>query len=442
MSIPAVLYDHVPIDDLDDDGDVRQGGSFYVSSMVHRTSAPQEDYEFVGNVYENSNRKFDNESSDGADIIKDSDIDADFIDIEDVEIDDRPMETIIEGIDFDYVLIPPIPPPTLSNNDDTGSLSTTYPATKSSMRKRIRNCGKSLLKTVKNSSASNRRRITKLANDTSYVTNCLSGGSRALLGPFQFYVADLFPYSIYSSFDWASETVIDGSGNRLILPGDCITLDSGDSRDSIGNEEAGTLIVPAGESQPSSVKKSSRNSSLWSSNTIMVSAYDLLALKHDQRIQLGDDDFKMNCSAVIETATHNVAQQWIRALWKLAERKAKIWYCLSRSYLRSSLQNTGRRFIHSQQYLVQYYKVSSRQGYRSLAITSNHGFGNSEGHDEHGGNEQDMALSASSQILSNQSFRNKKTSDEIINGCDFGVRISECTSLIEMEPLSKRRNGL
>lgn len=149
-------------------------------------------------------------------------------------------------------------------------------------------------------------------------------------------------------------------------------------------------------------------------------------------MQQGDDDFQTNCSTVMEATTYNVAQQWIYALWNLAERKAKIWYLVSRSYMRSSLRNAGRRFIHSQQYLLQYYKARGRQGYRSLAITSNQ---HNIEYDEHRETEP-------SQILSNQSFRNQKTTDEIINGCDFGVRISECTSLIEMEPLSKRRNGL
>jgi len=494
MSIPAVLYDHVPVvDDLKDDGEFPNGSdgiSFYVSSMVHRTSAPLEGDEDYVNVYKISNRfeqiQFtDNnktgsdKSSDEADTSKESDVAFDDENIEDIEIDDRRMETIIEDIDLDYVLIP-IPPPILStDNDDTGSSSSTHPAKKSSIRRRFKKYGRAFWKTMKPSAVSD-------SNDTyaaKYLSQCAST-SRAILRPLRFYLRDFLSGSIYSSYDWVSETVIDGSGNRLILPGSCISWGSKDSQDSNENQEAGALIVPEGCDTPGLKyeRKSStdtKSSSIWSSNTIMVSAHDLLAVKHDQSQQIcymddpqpfslfetieeedkgkaryercyyRDDAYVMNCSTVVEATTHNVAQQWARALWKLAERKAKIWYCMSRSYLRRSIRNAGRQFIISQYYLVQYYKTRKRQEQWPLPVPSTRGVVNSEDqsqnieYDQNKKAVRDMVSSASSQTLSDKSSRNQMTSDEIIDGCDFGVRVSECTCLIEMAtPLSKKRNGL
>ncbi len=498
MSIPAVLYDHVPVDDLKEDGDFPSGSegiSFYVSSMVHRSSAPLEGDEDYVHVYATSNRfeqiqctdnKNGSDNSIGAtDSSKESDVTFDDDNVEDIEIDVRRMETIIEDIDLDYVLIPIPPPIILPNSDDTDSSSSTHPTTASSTRTLF----KSLLKTMKNSSVTNHGQITKLCKvENTYAAKCLSqcaSVSRAILRPFQIYVRDkFFSSSIYSSYDWVSETVIDASGNRLILPGSCVSWGSDDAQESNENQEAGALIVPEGcdalglkhETKSSTDTKAS---SMWSSNTIMVSAHDLLAVKHDQSVKMDcrddpqplslfetieeeekgkprygryyyrDDTHFINCSAIAEATTHNVAQQWARALWKLTERKAKIWYCISRSYLRRSIRNTGRQIIIYHQYLIQYYKARKRKEKWPLPVPSTRGVVHSEDQSQNIEYEKnweavrDMVSRESSQILSDKSFRNQMTSNEIIDGCDFGMRISECTCLIEMAtPLSKRRTGL
>ena len=514
MSIPAILYDHVPINDLEDeeDGDAQkeaEGVSFYVSSMIHRTSAPREDGK-NNNPFQLSrpthNRKGNNESqgtnNDGTKVLIDTEI------IDDADLDDRPMETIIEDIDFDYVLIP-IPSPILSGDCDDAdydnALSMTSFTTKGRICNKIRTRGKALLGAVTTFSKSNQNWITTFwkENDDTYVSKCLSGcilGSQALLRPLQCYARDLvLSYSIYSSYDWVSETIVDG--NRLILPGSCVSLDSRDSNTTSGsrrknsysgeNHEEGTLIVPAGtdafhvkHEKKSSVGVTSSLSSPWASKTIMVSAHDLLAVKHDRNTRLGDrdnpkplslfeaiekeeekgktrysryyyrdDEYNMDTTTIMEATTQNIARQWTRALWKLVERKAKIWYCISSSYLRRSIQNAGCTFINSHNHLIQYYLSSNRQAYRALAITSNRGSAdtdkdqsNSIVNDENRGGEWEsrrcVVLSAATQTLSNRSFCNQKTSDEIINGCDFGTRSSESTCVIEMAAsISKRRKA-
>jgi hypothetical protein len=125
--------------------------------------------------------------------------------------------------------------------------------------------------------------------------------------------------SIYRSYDWVSETVVDKSGNRLILPGPLIDLDASvngndnyfehhcetqqGSRSTcligysgLDEPSGGTLIVPASpepSNRPSDIARptsccdlvSSVPSSWWPSTTIMVSAHDLLAVKRQQRLQ-------------------------------------------------------------------------------------------------------------------------------------------------------------
>ena len=528
MSIPAVLYDHVPVEDLHRDGDTQNetgGESFYVSSMVHRTSAPrkQDDDGGIGDKnskqFEQSrsieNGKGSNKSEDGVSTNKygenEYDNDTEVIDIENDEIDDRPMETIIEDIDSYYVLIP-IPPPTISgDHDHDNTLSTgTSHRTTSRIGNTIRAYGKALFRAATRSPESNQDRTTSFWKDNDAVAKCLSGcasGTRAILKPLQFYATDLISssYSIYSSYDWVSETVIDGSGNRLILPGSCVALDSDDSLNRTTNDgwrehsgdnyDAGVLIVPPGLDSvglKGSIKSSggipvaslSSSSSLWwTSNTIMVSAHDLLAVKHDQCKQLGDrdgprplslldaieeeekeksdynryyygdDEDNMDRSTIIVATTQTVAHQWTRALYKLAQHKANVWYKISCSYLRRSIRNAGRLFIiYSQQFLIRYYK-SNRRSCPSLSISSSDdGLANSEAntyninHYVNRGGEHDtsrsMILSEQPQKLSDRSYDDNQSSDKKINGCEVTARSSEYRFIIEMaSPMSRSQNG-
>jgi len=520
MSIPAVLYDHVPADDLQYDSDIQNetaGESYFVWSMVHhRATAPRE--EDVDGDNSNGNKyskqllversrsikieEGSNENQRKYGINSDDDDENSEI-IQNDESDDRPMETIIENIDFSYVLIP-IPPLMMTNDHDDILPICSYTG-KKSIKNKIRACGKALLRATIGSSESNCDRITNFSKANDTIAKCLSGcasGSRALVKPFQYYARELMPSSIYSSYDWVSETFIDGSGNRLILPGSCVALDSDDSRNIItdcdrnnsgDNHDAGMMIVHAGSNSvglgrgieaSSSIPVASLSSSfsLWTSNTIMVSAHDLLAVKHDQRIQMGDrdgprplssfdaieekgksnhsryyygdDEYNMDHSTIMVATTQNVTQQWTRALWKLAQRKANMCYYMSRSCLRRSIQNAVRLFIYSQQLLIQYckHKHNNRLSCRSLLLPFNDGFGNNEDHtcsiDRNGarGAEQEsarsMILIVPPQKLSVRSFDDKQSSDENINEYDVTACSSEYKFVIEMAtPMSKSRNN-
>lgn len=437
MSIPAVLYDHIPVDDLEEYG--------YVSTVIHRASAPPEEGDC------DMSRK----SRNGSDVESDT--------IEDMDLDEHPMETIIEDINFDYVIIP-IPPPSEENGSENTDLTvTSSPSTTDKILQTIKTYRKSLLNKVTRSSEWNSPWITKFWKEkhTVYLSKCVSkctSGSRKLLRPLQCYARDWVASSaIYSSYDWVSETIVDASGNRLILPGSCVSLDERDRR----SDSEGTLIVPAGTEDTSDslpISSSSSSSSIWASKTIMVSAHDLLAIKYDQRIQPEDGEGPRPLSlfetieeeekgnphqfryyyrdqehnefplAIPETTTRTIAQQWTRALWRLTERKAKIWYFISSSYLRRSLKNATSTFIHSQRYLIRYYQSRNRQAMWLLATLSNHPDG--VGHDESRSDARDSHLSM---VL------DQKTSGEIIRGCDFGTRNPECTSFIEMPTHNSKR---
>jgi len=535
MSIPAVLYDHVPVEDLHHDGDTQNETgeeSFYVSSMVHRTSAPrkQDDDGNCNNGDKNTEQfvehgKGSNKNNDGVSTNKNGeneyakdtefigiDIDID-IDVENDESDDRPMETIIEDIDSYYVLIP-IPPPAISgdhNHNSTLSIGTSQRATRK-ISNRIRSYGKAIFRAATRSPQSNRDRPTNFWKANNAVVKCLSGcasGTRAILKPLQFYVTDSISssYSIYSSYDWVSETVIDGSGNRLILPGSCVALDSDDlSRNRTTNDgrrensgekhDARVTIVPGGldavgldgRSQSSGgipvVPLSSSSPLWWTSNTIMVSAHDLLAVKHDQRMQMGDrdgpkplslldaieeeekeksdynryyyrdDEYNMDRSTIIVATTQTVAQQWTRAFCTLAQRKANVWYIISRNYLRRSIRNTRRLcIIYSQQFLIQYYKGNDRRRCRSLSMSSsNNDFANSEANTyninqyENRGGEHDTSCSTVSSVppqkLSNRSYDYNESSDKKPNECEVTTRGSDYRCIIEMAtPMAASQNS-
>ena len=489
MSIPAVLYDHVPVDHLEEYG--------YVSTVIHRTSAPCEDSEDLcgsdmdTNPFSSSllmeNRKGDDESREKKEInLYGGDVDTETI--EDLDHDDRRMETIIEDIDFDYVLIP-IPAPIIvpgEEDSDGTDLPTTSRRAKWKLRNKTRTCSKSFYGDITSSLKTYGPSITKYwKDDGTYLARCVSkcvSGCRALLRPLQFYTRDwLTSFAIYSSYDWVSETIIDSSGNRLILPGSCVSLDAQSTarRDDLDEtHKEGTLIVPEGSEGTSGNVPTSSCCSIWASKTIMVSAHDLLAVKHDQRLQqegdgddpkplsvfeateegekgkpplhrcyYRDDECNNFSSMIVANSTQSITEQWIDALWKLAERKAYFWYFICRSYLRKSLQEAKSKFIESQKHIIRYYQSKNRQATQSLAIVSNYSFGNKNDPDETRGAEwntcSSIVLGTSTQPLMDRSILDQKTSDEIINGCDFVTRNSECMGVIEMStpPKSKRRKG-
>lgn len=103
--------------------------------------------------------------------------------------------------------------------------------------------------------------------------------------------------TIYSSYDWVSDTVIDESGGRLILPGQLITMDGSSPVDSIMQDLA----------QP-------KNSGSF---TIMVSAHDLLATRRTPASSADEDEL----STIRRATTASLP----KALWGIAKRKTSRW---------------------------------------------------------------------------------------------------------------------
>jgi len=446
MSIPAVLYDHVPVDDSNFYGNIEKGKGrsvFFVSPIVHRASAPKGDDSDGDNGVGSSkqfeqprfvdNEKGNYEIKDGGNTNGKGNLKHvhGIEDVENDEICDHPMETIIEDIGSDYVHIPPIPPPTMSNYNNNKVLPGSSYSMMSVMCKKIRSRGCDLLSVTVRSSKSNCYWIREFWMSNTTVAKCWSGcasGSRALMKPLQLYARDFISPSIHSSYDWVSETVIDSSGNRLVLPGPCVSLDSNDLQSPIidgdskhcDNHSAGMLIVPAGtdatglNSGIDPLKRipitSSLLSSLWASNTFMVSAHDLLAVKEDRNAQRRDrernspsylhnvvegteeeeiehircynrDDFSRIDRPTLSVATtQHVVLQMARALWKLTRWKTNSWYCTGQTYIQCSIKKAGHQFIHSPKFLFQYCKLQKTRRKLSLVVSPQYNFGSSEDH--------------------------------------------------------------
>ena len=434
MSIPAVLYDHVPVVDLPDDDDTQKeptGVSYFVSKMVYRVSAPPREQDDDGEQRQQQPQSIEREreDSDNSDNGNDNGNDNDNGN-EDIESDndvERPMETIIEDLDSDYVFIPiPSSTTTVDHDEVFSVISRTE---KNRIYSRLHAYGDALFKTTTRSCEwNNHSRITHFWKANGALIRSLSGFyslQTHLLKPLQYYLKDLSSSSIYSSYDWVSETAIDGSGNRLILPGSCVALDFDDDSENcfLGNDgngkasnrDTGTLIVPScanstclkhNTTASPNIPLSSSSSSMWASNTIMVSAHDLLAVKRDQykcredtnmpqplslfdaieeeeqQQQGRSQDYRYyyrdeNSSFMVAT-TQNVTQQWSRALWKLTKRKTNMWYYIGYISFRRSIQNVGRLLINPQQLLIKYYKSNTIISCRSLLLSSNTGFANGE----------------------------------------------------------------
>jgi len=102
--------------------------------------------------------------------------------------------------------------------------------------------------------------------------------------------------TIYSSYDWVSEVVVDEQGRRLILPGQLVAMDSdsANQQESSPNFGSGLPHSPAEtDSDIPTVALLTRAdfSSLFETSTIMVSAHDLLATQHNISDD-GESDFE------------------------------------------------------------------------------------------------------------------------------------------------------
>mmetsp|Transcript_7578 Transcript_7578/g.8823 ORF Transcript_7578/g.8823 Transcript_7578/m.8823 type:complete len:481 (-) Transcript_7578:133-1575(-) len=398
MSYPAVLYDHNPTDihNIDD--------IYFVSKMFRRISAPPAPrfQVFDGEESDNDCNKDDNQADDVKEENKSNDNDENdgnhFKDESESNADDDlcPMETIME-CDSDYVLIPistekKTEMTTITTTTDDSFLVVIYRKTT-----RIRNHFRDLCNTIVPSSKPNlHSQIWDLWKAKLQIT---------ITKPISYYLRYLSSPSIYSSYDWVSETVIDRSGNRLILPGACVVLDSeskkkiiDDSNDNHTDHKQDDITTSENNPLPPS---SSSPSSLWASTTIMVSAHDLLAVKRNNqqakhrvdtnipqplsrydaieaehrggsqdyryyyRYDDDDDDYRGNniedrqYTTIMVTTTKDATQQWTRALWKLVKRKINMWYCVGYLRYRLSIQSIGRLLIDSQQLLLKYNNKSN-----------------------------------------------------------------------------------
>jgi len=353
------------------------------------------------------------------------------------------MDTIIEDFDSDYVVIP-IPSSSSLSSSSTATTTADHDyavvfsilsrTEKSRIYSRLIHAyGDALFKTttIRSREWCNRSRIThfwKANNGALLIRKSLSGFRSSLqtnlLKPLlQYYLNDLSlsSSSIYSAYDCVSETIIDGSGNRLILPGSCVDLDfidepqsaGGNGKATTGYRDTGTLIVPAycannsttclkhdstTTASPTIPLPPSSSSSMWASNTIMVSAHDLLAVKRDRNVPQSLSLFDMveeeeqqqqqgrsqdyryyyRDEYIATTTTQNLTQQWSRALWKLTKRKTiNMWYYNNNiGYIsfRRSIKNIRQRLliINPQQLLIKYCKSNTRRiSYcRSLLLSS------------------------------------------------------------------------
>ncbi|MGK3747976.1 MAG: hypothetical protein ACI8RD_000266 [Bacillariaceae sp.] len=439
---PAVLYDHVPTaipDDDDDDSEDKNketlGVSYYVSKMVHRISAPPAPRQEKDSNNNNScdvqqfqvlereqGNDDDNNGSDHDEKYRDETIDksdndhhhnkgdseSDDDDDDDDDDDLRPMETIIEDTDSDYILIPIPSSATMTMTTTNGEnnneilLATTHRRTIKRIRKQLRDlCNLIFNNTIDiaiASSESNNRH-----NNSQIIWNVWKAKIRATITkPISYYLRNLPSSSIYSSYDWVSETVIDIHGGptntltnfRLILPGACVDLDTESEINSMidhnnNNNDTGTLIVPA--CTDSGILKgedfATRIYSPLLSTTIMVSAYDILAVeRNNQQIKRrinnntdtpqslslfetieeehrggsrdcryyyrDDDDEDYQSTMIMVATTIDVTQQWKHALWKLVKRKTNRWYYVGYFRFQQTIQSVGQLLIDSQQLLL------------------------------------------------------------------------------------------
>jgi hypothetical protein len=138
--------------------------------------------------------------------------------------------------------------------------------------------------------------------------------------------------TIYSSYDWVSDTMIDGGEGRLILPGPLIVLDP--STRHIGKNTDNPKAAVC---------------SMTESSTIMVSAHDLLAT------QTSSSEEPTHRPAITTTSVP-------KALWKMAKRKTH------------GLMRSAQTTIHRSSDAI-YCSVGCRltqveQNYRVFSITS------------------------------------------------------------------------
>jgi hypothetical protein len=389
MTTPAVLYDHVPIED--DDEDTIKGGrsplrrsrfSYFVSSMVHQVSAPLE--LTVKDDHEKKQNHHNNDEEGEEENIADDDEE----DATSTSGGTPVLHTIWRDSSTEYVFVPRSSTSTsTSATDSAGASASTTPEGNNS----------DVTSTMSSSLQHRLPNINRIRDKLFIFGKVLLSGT-SIWNPIVYhlssYASSLFQTStsssIYRSYDWVSETVIDENGNRLVLPGELIVMDG---CPPIGTEQDhdGSPILPSAcqtndtTTQSCSVLNCSYSKSLsscWLSKTIMVSAHDLLVVQHQHQQQqqqqqhgthrdhiliptsslclisddenLGgepslryddddddDDNYKRQWNS-INASTDSLTRQWTGAIWRFAKCKTIRWYRVSCFCVRQTVLGVER----------------------------------------------------------------------------------------------------
>ncbi|KAG7352742.1 hypothetical protein IV203_008790 [Nitzschia inconspicua] len=423
MTTPAVLYDHVPVVEKDntaaprtvyDDGHIHQQApsllalrSYFVTKIVHQVSAPPEDTDESRYPCQQQQQQEEEEEekemtdTQQATLKKkeksESESDCDSICVS------TPMETIWEdNVYTDYVFVPHS---AMSEDHVVHSQHSARRKLSYSRLQKLQYVIRSLFshKPLADTPDNNHRpsiqdgEIRSITINTAFLDPLVRASSY-----FFSYLPTARPStSIFKTYDWVSETTIDKSGNRLILPGALVVMDAsqGDLTGLENSSAAGILILPSVQEgtkatsvgdarrEPSFHTKSksfegSSSLSWWpSSTTVMVSAHDLLAVQRQRRkvdaaYLNGRSDLissPTNSSlwivpeenenlesmtktrpfqtpgqqtvALPNTETTIVLQTWTSALWKSAKRRTKRWCHLNYCRVQMKAKQVGRGFL-------------------------------------------------------------------------------------------------
>jgi hypothetical protein len=385
MTTPAVLYDHVPVNEIDERPDDDEKASpmpsrlsssfrsYFVSRMVHQVSAPPE------HTDESRQQQQSSRTQQGFQTTSDDDDD-------DIDSVCMPMETIWEdNVCTEYVMVPQSALDESQLQDDTAII------TSPSRLRKTQDSLNSLFGSKRVSThdiSCTHRKLRAIWGSPSLPSESSGMLQSIVLDPLVYLSCYLFsharPLPSTSRNGWMSETVVDG--NRLILPGDLIVLDPPLAHHNLhlpgqDNDTEGTLIVP-GMSESSidpSIEPASCPKSWWHTSTVMVSAHDILAMERQKKpshIDLhttrqpslwvvpeegGALPSDENCVPLpqrpitVQSKTIHpdaVAHTWTRALWKFARRRTKYWY--RHNYIRvfKTVHQMGKVFALSHSRMI------------------------------------------------------------------------------------------
>jgi hypothetical protein len=411
MTTPAILYDHIPVVEKDNGDDDQQYIndyssssilSYFVSRIVYRASAPPEHADET--TYHQPPKlalvqKVDPEQEDTTEPEDDSN---------NVSL---PMETIWEdNVCTEYVFVPYSALSEDINNDEYNGNMVCHP----SVLKKLHHVMRTLFSSKHNifASSSQGHLAVPSRSDRQGTKGQGSMLQSVILDTFVYLSSYLFSTiashsssssSIFKSYDWVSETVLDDTGNHLILPGALVVMDASQtdlsemessifqaaqSRNfsNTGNDPCeGALNVPLASDGEVTWSPAY---SLWSKwpmrkTAVMVSAYDLLSVERQkksqkchrvahhhmdastsstshwpfcedngdlaeitcflqsrrQRLSLGHQSFIIPKN--VETATV------LRAMWKLANNRTRRWCWLSFYRIKRTAKSLGQALICS-----------------------------------------------------------------------------------------------